>query len=200
MKSEERSFMNSKTKKLVFTAMFAVINYVAFAYGKITIPVTAGTSTAIHIANAMVVLSAWFLGPVYGGLAGAIGLSIADILDPRYITSAPKTFILKFMIGLIAGIVANELKLREHSDRRDILKITTVSAFLALAFNVIADPIVGYFYRKYLLGIPQDAATLLAKMSAVTTSVNSVIAVIAATIFYLALRPALRRMKLLPEL
>ena len=42
---------NAKTRKLVFTAMFAVINYVAFTYGKITIPVTAGTSTAIHIAN-----------------------------------------------------------------------------------------------------------------------------------------------------
>ena len=83
---------NAKTRKLVFTAMFAVINYVAFTYGKITIPVTAGTSTAIHIANAVVVLSAWFLGPIYGGLSGAVGLSIADVFDPRYITSAPKTF------------------------------------------------------------------------------------------------------------
>ncbi|MBQ4596232.1 MAG: ECF transporter S component [Firmicutes bacterium] len=179
--------MNSKTKKLVFTAMFAVINYVAFTYGKITIPVTAGTSTAIHIANAIVVLSAWFLGPIYGGLAGAIGLSIADVLDPRYITSAPKTFILKFMIGLIAGIVANELKLREHSDRRDILKITTVSAFLALAFNVIADPVVGYFYRKYLLGIPQDAAKIIATWVAGTTAINAIICVFVSVILYLAL-------------
>ena len=57
-----------------------------------------------------------------------------------------------------------------------------------------------FFYKMYVMGIPQDAATLLAKMSAVTTSVNAVIAVIAASIFYLALRPALRRMKLLPEI
>ena len=103
---------NYKTRRLVYTAMFAVINYVAFTYGKITIPVTAGTSTAIHIANAVVVLSAWFLGPVYGGLSGAIGLSIADVFDPRYITSAPKTFLLKFMIGLIAGVLADHFRLK----------------------------------------------------------------------------------------
>ena len=88
-------------------ALCIVANYVAFAYGKINIPISAGGSTAIHIANAVVVLSAWILGPVYGGFAGAVGLSIADVLDPRYITSAPKTFIMKFMIGFIAGVVAD---------------------------------------------------------------------------------------------
>ena len=179
--------MNNKAKKLVFTAMFAVINYVAFTYGKITIPVTAGTSTAIHIANAIVVLSAWFLGPIYGGLAGAIGLSIADLLDPRYITSAPKTFILKFMIGVIAGVVADQLRLREQTQRKDIISITMLSSFLALAFNVVADPIVGYFYRKYLLGIPQDAAKIIATWVAGTTAINAIICVIVSVILYLAL-------------
>ena len=148
---------------------------------------TAGTSTAIHIANAIVVLSAWFLGPIYGGLAGAIGLSIADLLDPRYITSAPKTFILKFMIGVIAGVIAEQLKLKEYEDRKDIISVTMVSSFLALAFNVIADPIVGYFYRKYLLGIPQDAAKIIATWVAGTTAINAVICVFVSVILYLAL-------------
>ncbi|MBR6725150.1 MAG: ECF transporter S component, partial [Erysipelotrichaceae bacterium] len=123
---------NAKTRKLVFTAMFAVINYVAFTYGKITIPVTAGTSTAIHIANAVVVLSAWFLGPIYGGLSGAVGLSIADVFDPRYITSAPKTFLLKFLIGFIAGTLANRFRLREKEERKEIISITAISAAAAL--------------------------------------------------------------------
>ena len=179
--------MNNKTKKIVYTAMFAVINYVAFTYGKITIPVTAGTSTAIHIANAIVVLSAWFLGPIYGGLSGAIGLSIADVLDPRYITSAPKTFILKFMIGLIAGFVAEQFKLKEHTDRKDIIKVATLSAFLALAFNVVADPIVGYLYRKYILGVPQEAAKIIATWVAGATAINAVVCVFVSVILYLAL-------------
>ena len=178
---------NAKTRKLVFTAMFAVINYVAFTYGKITIPVTAGTSTAIHIANAVVVLSAWFLGPIYGGLSGAVGLSIADVFDPRYITSAPKTFLLKFLIGFIAGTLANRFRLREKEERKEIVSITAISAAAALGFNVIADPIVGYFYRKYLLGIPQEAAKIIATWVTGSTAINAVVCTIISVILYLAL-------------
>ena len=179
--------MNNKTKILVYTAMFAVINFVAFTYGKITIPVTAGTSTAIHIANAIVVLSSWFLGPVYGGLAGAIGLSIADIIDPRYITSAPKTFLLKFLIGFISGTVAKHFNLKEKTERKDIIGAAAVSAIAGLGFNVVADPIVGYFYRNYLLGIPQEAAKIIATWVAGSTAINAVICVFISVILYLAL-------------
>ncbi len=178
---------NMKTRRLVYTAMFAVINFVAFTYGKITIPITAGTSTAIHIANAVVVLSAWFLGPVYGGLSGAIGLSIADVLDPRYIVSAPKTFLLKFLIGLIAGVTARHFHLKEKTDRKEIILITTTSAIAALGFNVIADPIVGYLYRNYLLGIPQEAAKIIASWVAGTTAINAVACVFVSVILYQAL-------------
>ena len=178
---------NAKTRKLVYTAMFAVINYVAFTYGKITIPITAGTSTAIHIANAIVVISSWFLGPIYGGLSGAIGLSIADVLDPRYIVSAPKTFLLKFLIGLISGTVAKNLHLKEKTDRKEIVLICAFAAFCGLGFNVVADPIVGYFYRNYLLGIPQDAAKIIATWVAGTTAINAVVCVFVSVILYLAL-------------
>ena len=61
------------------------------------------------------------------------------------------------------------------------------------AFNVVADPVVGYFYKTYVLGVPQDAAATWAKIGAVTTLVNAIVAVAAASVFYLALRPALER-------
>ena len=207
--------MNSRIKKLVFTAMFAVVNFVAFTYGKITIPITAGTSTAIHIANAIVVLSSWFLGPVYGGLAGAIGLSIADVIDPRYITSAPKTFLLKFIIGFVSGSVAKHFNLRQKTDRKEIITICATSAIAGLGLNVLLDPIVGYLYRNYLicatsaiaglglnvlldpivgylyrnylLGIPQEAAKIIATWVAGSTAINAVICVFVSVILYLAL-------------
>ena len=179
--------MNSRIKKLVFTAMFAVVNFVAFTYGKITIPITAGTSTAIHIANAIVVLSSWFLGPVYGGLAGAIGLSIADVIDPRYITSAPKTFLLKFIIGFVSGSVAKHFNLRQKTDRKEIITICATSAIAGLGLNVLLDPIVGYLYRNYLLGIPQEAAKIIATWVAGSTAINAVICVFVSVVLYLAL-------------
>ena len=76
---------------------------------------------------------------------------------------------------------------------------TVISCACGMVFNMVADPVVGYFYKTYVLGVPQEAASIWAKMGAVTTAVNAVVAVIAASVFYLALRPALRRSKLLPQ-
>ena len=186
---------------LTMAAMFAALCYVGFAFFQIKIPV-GDSSTSFHLGNVFCVLAALLIGPLWGGLAGAVGMTIGDLLDPVYITSAPKTFLLKLGIGLIAGTVAHKVFcLSQDKVRKVPLTVAVVlSCCAGMVFNIVADPLVGYFYKMYIMGIPQDAATILAKMSAVTTSVNAVIAVITATIFYLALRPVLKRSNRLPTL
>ena len=186
---------------LTMAAMFAALCYVGFAFFQIKIPV-GDSSTSFHLGNVFCVLAALMIGGLWGGLAGAVGMTIGDLLDPVYITSAPKTFLLKLGIGLIAGFVAHRIFHLSHDKARKVpLPVAVVlSCSAGMAFNIVADPLVGYFYKMYIMGVPQDAATILAKMSAVTTSVNAVIAVIAATVFYLALRPILKRSNRLPVL
>ncbi len=178
---------------LALASMFAALCYIGFSFLRIDIPV--GTEkTAFHLGNVFCVLAALFLGGLWGGAAGAVGMTIAD-LTTGYITSAPKTFLLKLCIGLIAGFVAHSLfHISEHRENRKVPVGVAValSCTAGMAFNVVADPLTGYFYKTYILGIPQDAALIWAKMGAVTTLVNAVIAVVAATVLYLALRPALR--------
>ncbi|MBR3005980.1 MAG: ECF transporter S component, partial [Erysipelotrichaceae bacterium] len=94
---------------------------------------------------------------------------------------------LKFLIGFIAGTLANRFHLREKEEHKEIISITAISAAAALGFNVIADPIVGYFYRKYLLGIPQEAAKIIATWVAGSTAINAVVCTIISVILYLAL-------------
>ena len=152
-----------------------------------------------HLGNVFCVLAALFIGGFWGGMSGAVGMTIAD-LTTGYVTSAPKTFLLKLCIGLVAGFVAHKVFHISKEDARKVsLPIATVlSCAAGMAFNVVADPVVGYFYKTYLLGVPQEAAAIWAKMGAVTTLVNAVVAVVVASIFYLALRPALKHAKLLP--
>ncbi len=188
------------TKTLTMAAMFAALCYIGFAYLRIDIPV--GTEkTAFHLGNVFCVLGALFLGGLWGGMAGAIGLTFAD-LTSSYVTSAPKTFLLKLCIGLIAGLVAHKVFHISSSkgNRKVSLPVATVlSTAAGMAFNVVADPLVGYFYKMYILGVPQNAASMWAKMGAVTTLVNAIIAVVVSTILYLALRPALQRSNLMPK-
>ncbi len=191
--------MKSKqTLTLAMAALFAALCYIGFSYFRIDIPV--GTEkTAFHLGNVFCVLAALFIGGFWGGMSGAVGMTIAD-LTTGYVTSAPKTFLLKLCIGLVAGFVAHKVFHISKEDARKVsLPIATVlSCAAGMAFNVVADPVVGYFYKTYLLGVPQEAAAIWAKMGAVTTLVNAVVAVVVASIFYLALRPALKHAKLLP--
>lgn len=157
---------NSTVMKIAQTALFAALCYVIFTYLQIKIPMPGGDATSIHLGNAFCVLAALLLGGWYGGLAGAIGMGIADVMDPIYITGAPKTFILKLCIGLITGLVAHKIaKINESTDKKYIFKWSLLASVAGLAFNVIADPIVGYFYKQYILGQPQQMAEVLAKWS-----------------------------------
>ena len=55
-------------------------------------------------------VSAFLLGhpwlyAVYGGLSAGIGSALYDLMDPSYASEAWITFINKFMMGLVAGLV-----------------------------------------------------------------------------------------------
>lgn len=189
---------NGKIMKLAETALLAALCFVSFTFLQIKIPVPGGDATSLHIGNAFCVLGALLLGGWYGGLAGAIGMTIADLMDPVYIVGAPKTFLLKLCIGLITGLVAHKIaKINESQDKKYVFKWSVLAAVAGLGFNVIADPVVGYFYKQYILGQPQEMAQVLAKMSAAATFINAVVSVILVGFLYNAVRPALIKMQLI---
>lgn len=179
-------------KRLAMAGLMAALCYIGFAFFKIDLTV-GPERTSFHFGNVFCVLGALLLGGYWGGLAGAVGMTIGDFTT-SYVTSAPKTFLLKLFIGLIVGFAAHKIfKLDKEHSAKYVTGATVLSCVCGMAFNVAADPLVGYFYKTYLLGIPQDITKALVKIAALTTTVNAVIAVIAASAFYLALRPALKK-------
>lgn len=191
---------NERVIKLAETAIMAALCFVSFTFLQIKIPMPGGDATSLHIGNAFCVLGALLLGGWYGGLAGALGMTLADIMDPIYIVGAPKTFVLKLCIGLIVGLVAHRIaKINESSDKKYILKWSLVASIAGLGMNVILDPLVGYFYKQIILGQPQKMAEVLAKWSAATTFINAVISVILVTFLYNAVRPILLKSGLIPK-
>ena len=189
---------NQTILKLAQTALMAALCFVSFTFLQIKIPMPGGDATSIHIGNAFCVLAALLLVGVYGGLAGAVGMTIADIMDPVYILGAPKTFVLKLCIGLIVGLVAHRAaKINESTDKKYIFRWSVIASVAGLGFNVIADPLVGYFYKQYVLGQPQQMAEVLAKWSTATTFVNAVVSTILVAFLYNVLRPVLLKSGLL---
>jgi uncharacterized membrane protein len=190
---------NSKAYKVAMTGLFAALSYVVFTFMQVKITLPGGDATSIHLGNAVVVLGALLLGGPLGGLAGAIGMSIGDLFDPVYITYVPKTFVLKLCIGLITGLIAHKIgKISTCNDSKKVFKWSLLAAIAGLLFNVIFDPLVGYYYKLLILGRP--AADLTLAWNVASTSINAVTSTIVSVVVYNALRPALKKAGLLPEI
>ena len=181
------------TKELALTGVMAALSLVAYLFFRV--PFYGGSS--FHLGN---IFTALLLDGVSGGLAGAIGLALADILagDPGY---AITTFVLKFIIGITCGAVAHKaFKLREldkHSS--GYLVKVIVAAASGLLLNVFTDPFLGYFRNVYIFGQEYTVAQALTKIAGGVTFVNSVASTVCVVVLYLALRPALERAGLLPK-
>ncbi len=179
-------------EKLALTGLFAALSYVVFTFLQIKISLPGGDATSIHLGNAVCVLGALLIGGVYGGLGGAIGMTIGDLLDPIYIVYAPKTFLLKFCIGFITGLIAHKIgRINESSDDRHVWLFASLAAACGLLFNVIFDPLLGYFYKLLILGRP--AAEVALTWNILSTSINAVISFAASVVVYMAIRKVLLR-------
>ena len=133
---------DNKVHILVRTALMAAVCFVLTRV--VTIPAPTGY---VNIGDCGVLLSAWLLGPIYGGLAAGIGSMLADVLS-GYAAYAPGTFIIKFAMAAVAALVFHALEgygpIRAHA-----------------AGAVIAEVIMifGYFgYNGVCLGVGLGAA------------------------------------------
>lgn len=183
--------MKNKIQKISLIALMSALCYIGFSFFKIDIPL-GNQATAIHFGNTFCVLAALMLGGVEGGLAGAIGMGIGDLLNPLYLPYFPKTFVLKFGIGIVTGLVAHKcFHISDVKDTKKLTKTTVISALAGMMFNVVGEPIFSFFYNQYVFGTTATVAEVLAKITAGTTLFNALTSVILASTFYLAIRKSL---------
>lgn len=186
-------------KKIVFTGVFAAITFVVFTYLSIPIPTVGGGKVTVHLGNAFVVLGALILGSMYGGIGGALGLTIADLIDPMYIAQSPLTFAVKLVMGIIVGLIAHKAgHISTQTDRKKILFWVIVAVVVGMAYNSVVDPVARYFYKLLILGKP--AATLSLSINVVVTLINSVVSAVLTVVLYMALRAPLKKLGMLFEI
>lgn len=191
--------MKNSILKLSMISLMTALCYVAFTFLQIKIPTPVGY-TSFHLGNTFCVLAALLLGGLPGGIAGAIGMGIGDILDPVYITIAPKTIILKLGIGLVTGYFAHHVFKINQKRNQELKKAVFKSALCGMLFNCIGEPLFSYIYYLIILQNVQNAITYLAFAKFITTFINAILAVILATFIYLVLNKRLKKSDLLVKI
>ena len=132
--------MNQKITKTVVTALFAAMVCVATMLIKVP---TLGTNGYENIGDTIVLIAAWLIGGVYGGLAAGIGSALADLLS-GYGSYVPGTLIIKFAMAIVAYLIYTALK-KVHVNKVVSYVMSGIGAELVMIF--------GYFlYESTLLG------------------------------------------------
>ena len=159
----------------------------ASSYISINIPTILGVSR-IHFGNAFCLLSGFLLGGVPGGLAAGIGSCFFDLTNPLYISSAPFTFVFKFLLAFVAGKISHGAGHKAENKRRNLAAAICGSltyAALYVGKNFLEDTL---FLRTEL-----QTALIDAGQKCVTSLVNAAIAVILSMVLWPMIHTAIRR-------
>ena len=125
-------------KKLVFAALFAALSCAATMVIRIPTPI----GGYIHAGDAVVLLSAFLLGPWWGAAAAGLGSGLADLIA-GYGLYVPGTAAIKFIVALLAGLLLN-CKFIKPVPVRAIIAGVVGEVFMVLGYLAYEALILGY--------------------------------------------------------
>ncbi len=178
--------MRKDLRRLCQIAVLAAVVFAASGL-RIQIPLAVG-DTAVHLGNVPCLLAGLLLGPAGGGLASGMGAAIYDLTNPLYVSSAPFTFVFKFLLGAVAGLIAHSGGRAGTSLRRNLVgavagSVTYTALYVGKSFLT----------NVFFLEMPLSTAwvTVLPKLGA--SALNGAVAIIASIPLAAAVRLALKK-------
>ena len=172
---------------ITLIGVLAACVFVLTKFISIPIPTPLG-KTALSLGNSMCLLSSLLFGPVIGGLASGIGNALVDLTDPAWAPEFYITFINKFLMAYVAGIVMQYFKLGG-----DKLRVCVAGLCGAVTYTIlyVAKNIISGVYIKGFTWSVAIVETLAVKFP--VSMVNGVLAVVCATLLFFALRRPLQK-------
>lgn len=171
MANETKNQKHFGTYDVVVIGLMAALCFVTI-YIKIDVPTPMG-KTMMHLGNAFCLLSGMLLGGVRGGLAAGIGTMFYDLLDPAFVSSAPFTFLFKFIMAFLAGTFARGGGAESKNFVKNLIGcIVGEAAYIVL--YLVKSYITSYYLERN--AIEAVMGSLLTKFG--TSIVNALVAVV----------------------
>lgn len=178
---------NLSIKKITLVGVMAAAVFVSSQI-QIQIPLGFGV-TRVHIGNGFCLLCGLLLGPLLGGLASGIGSAFFDILNPIYLTSAPFTFLFKFLMAYICG------KIAWSKEKAENFNFNLIGAILGALSYIVLYLSKSYIKDVFVRGIPKVAATTAIFTRGWASLVNGIVGVIIAIILINVLKPIVKKLR-----
>ena len=183
--NQEKDRSNASLLRLVIAAVLAAMVYLVTMF---RFPLL---GSKVHFANAVCLLSGLLLGPVWGGFAAGMGSALYDLmLYNEGIINLLITFVSKFAMAWVCGKLYNGTQEKEVNSLRLILACVA-GALTYVALYMLKSGIYGAIAGNFW-------APVVSKFPA--SIINAGAAIVAAPIFYHAVRPALKSSGILAKL
>lgn len=141
--------MNTKTQKIVVSAMLAALVCVATMIIKIPSPMKG----YMNLGDCVVLLCGWVLPPFYGFCAAGIGSALADLFS-GYVVYAPATFLIKGVMALIAYGLYKALIKKTSTTPACLIAGVAAELFMALGYYIFEGFMYGFVVS--LVNIPAN--------------------------------------------
>ena len=173
---------SSKIYDVVFVGVLAAMVYVVTLF---RFPLL---GSKVHFANAVCLLGGMLLGPTLGGLAAGLGSALYDSFAGYDFINVMITFVSKFAMAWVCG------KMMFASGKRHLrFDRTALSAVVGALTYVALYMLKTYIYNRFVYGYPLDAVGVTMMSKFIPSLINAGAAVVAAPIFYHAVKPALMK-------
>ncbi len=150
--------------KMCVAALFAAVICVSI----VALPIPLPGNGYFNLGDSFIIVAALCLGPVWGGVAAAVGAGLSDLIL-GYTFYAPATFIIKWLIALAVYFIASK-PLAKKFNIGWLLLATVVGELIG---------VVGYFlFEIPLYGIG------VATVDIIGNATQGVCSVVAGTLFY----------------
>ncbi len=179
---------SSKKIDIKTVALIGVLAALVFALSMIElrIPLPGGDQTRIHFGNIMCLTAGVLFGPMVGGLAAGLGSMFYDFTNPAYAPEFWITFITKFAMGAVAGLLAHGVLPRWRMVPR-VLVAGLCGQFTYIVLYVIKT----FIMQHYVYGNPLEAALVVVAAKAGVSATNGIIAVVGCVVLVPPLSAAL---------
>lgn len=172
---------------IALTGVLAAAVFVLTKFISIPIPSPLG-KTALSVGNAMCILSALLFGPLTGGLAAGVGNALVDLSDPAWAPEFWITFINKFLMAFVAGLILHKVRLGSENVRAWFAGLFGALTYCLL--YVTKNILSGVFVKGFTWEVAV-AETLAVKLP--VTLANAMIAMVCAGLLYIVLKQPLRK-------
>ena len=171
--------MKNQDKKVLNTVLVGALAAMVYVVTLFRFPLM---GSKVHFANAVCLLAGLLLGPNLGGVAAGLGSALYDLtMYNEGIVNLLITFVSKFAMAWVCGKIAGK-----REEKQPVAKVAIACVCGALTYVAL------YMLKTGVYGAIAGNiwAPMVSKFPA--SIINAGAAIVAAPVFYQAVRPALR--------